>query len=108
MANDYQPSKLNNGSVSATFTSIAAQVDLRAQATYPTHAPGRVIAVNPSVDTAVDLVWTDLRGNSNTRAVAPSSETCIDEPVATLEAGTADTLDVTATWWIDSATRFNP
>lgn len=107
MANDYQPSRLGNQTVSKTFTAIAAATDLRAQSGYPTHAPGRVVAANPEA-TSSDIVYTDLKGNSNTYGVPAASNHCIDEPVATLEAATVDTLDVTATWWIDSATRFNP
>jgi hypothetical protein len=107
VANDYQPSKIGNQTVSKTFTSIAAQQDLRAQSGYPTHAPGRVVAANPEA-TSSDIVYTDLKGNSNTYGVPAASSHVIDEPVATLEAGSGDTLDVTATWWIDSATRFVP
>lgn len=108
MANDYQPQKYHgNGTVSATFTGVSAQVDLRAQSGYPTHAPGRVVASNPEA-TSSDIVYTDLKGNSNTFGVPAASVHTIDEPVATLEAGTVDTIDITATWWIDSVTRFNP
>jgi hypothetical protein len=108
LANDYQPQKYGgNGTVSKTFTAISAVTDLRAQSGYPTHAPGRVTASNPET-AASDIVYTDLRGNSNTFAVPAASSHVIDEPVATLEALTGDTIDVTATWWVDSATRFNP
>lgn len=108
MANDYQPQKYGgNGTVSKTFTSISAAQDLRAQSGYPTHAPGRVVAANPEA-TSSDLVYKDLKGNENTFGVPAASTHIIDEPVSTLEAATGDTLDVTATWWVDSATRFNP
>jgi hypothetical protein len=108
LANDYQPQKYDgNATVSKTFTTVAAQVDLRAQSGYPTHAPGRLLAANPDA-TANDIVYTDLRGNSNTFGIPAASIHAIEEPAATLEAATVDTLDITATWWIDSATRFNP
>lgn len=108
MANDYQPSKYGgNQTVSKTFTNITAVQDLRAQSGYPTHAPARITAANDQA-TSSDIVYTDLKGNSNTFGVPAASTHVIDEPVATLEAATVDTLDVTATWWIDSATRFNP
>jgi hypothetical protein len=107
VANDYQPSKIGNQTVSKTFTGVAAATDLRAQSGYPTHAPGRVVVANPEA-TSTDVVYTDLRGNSNTFGVPAASEHVIDEPVATLEAASGDTLDITATWWIDSVTRFVP
>jgi ABC-type Fe3+-hydroxamate transport system substrate-binding protein len=107
LANDYQPQK-EGGTVDKTFTAIAASTDLRAQSGYPTHAPGRVTASNASVDTAADVVYTDLRGNSNTFQVPPEAVHTLDYPVATLEAATGDALDITATWWLDSTTRFNP
>ena len=106
MANDYQPSKIGNQTVSKTFTGIAAATDLRAQSGYPTHAPGRLVVANPEA-TSSDIVYKDLKGNTNTFGVPAASTHEIDEPVSTLEADTGDTLDITATWWIDSVTRFN-
>lgn len=107
MANDYQPQKYHgNGTVSKTFTTISAAQDLRAQSGYPTHAPGRVVVSNPEA-TAGSIVYTDLQENENSFSVPPESIHTIDEPVATLEAGTDDTIVATATWWVDSVTRFN-
>lgn len=107
MANDYQPQK-EGGTVEKTFTGVAAATDLRAQSGYPNYCPGRLTVSNGATDAAADVVYTDMRGNSNTLQVPASSVHVIDSPVATLEAATGDALDVTATWWLDSTTRFNP
>lgn len=106
MANDYQPPRNGGAAYKKTFTSVAAQVDLRAQSGYPNHAPGLLDVASAAA--GGDLVYTDLKGNSNTIQIPAATITQIEGPIATLEAGSADELDITAHWWIDSTTRFNP
>lgn len=106
MANDYQPESYNSPSLAKTFTGVAAETNLRAQSGYPKHCPQRLDIVGGAA--GGDIVFKDIKGNENTVHIPIETIHTIDCAVSTLEAGTADELDITAYWWIDGSTVFNP
>lgn len=106
MANDYQPSRVGNAAIKKTFTGSYTDQDLRAQSGYPTHAPA-FLEVS-SAAAGGDVIATDLRGNVQTQRIPIESNMVIEGPFAALDGDTADELDVTAVWFVDSVTRYNP
>jgi hypothetical protein len=106
LANDYQPPRNGGAQYKKTFTAVSTDQDLRAQSGYPTHAPGLLQVVGGAA--GGDLVYTDLAGNVNTMHIPIETEITIDGPVAAIDGDSADDLDITAHWWVDSATRLNP
>lgn len=105
MANDYQPPR-TGGTAKKTFTGTYTDQDLRAQSGYPTHAPAFLEVSGNAA--GGDLIATDLRGNIQTQHIPLETVMTVEGPFATLDGDTADDLDVTAVWYIDSVTRFNP
>lgn len=110
MANQHTPLVGDNGFAHhAKFTTFTAAIDLRAQATYPTHCPQQLLLVNNTTG-ALNATVTDIAGHSFAWPI--DARSAVYTPIGSwkqIEAATDDTLSaIFAFWWVDGATTLNP
>jgi hypothetical protein len=97
----------NPAYLAKTFTTFTADIDLTAQSGYPMH--GAIVEVVNS--TAGSLAASLSDNNNNTfQCTVPAALSRVPPVVVRkILAATADTMtEITAYWWVNSATKFNP